>query len=70
MLPPLRAHLPRFLRYLAALAAAGSLGLLAGGGLAAGASPPPAHPVRVRPARVPFDAPAAWARPSPKLARV
>jgi len=57
---PPRACLPRFLRHLAALVATGSLGLLAGGGLAAGASPPPAHPVRVRPARAPFDAPAAW----------
>ncbi|WP_262888345.1 hypothetical protein [Hymenobacter polaris] len=34
---PPRARLPRYLCHLAALAATGSLGLLAGGGLAAGA---------------------------------
>jgi carboxyl-terminal processing protease len=53
-------RLPRFLRHLATLAATGSLGLLAGGGLAADASPPPAHPPRAWLARDPFDAPAAW----------
>ena len=58
---PPRARLPRFLRHLAALAAAGSLGLLAGGGLAAGASPPTAHSPITQLARDPFDAPAAWA---------
>ncbi|WP_262889642.1 hypothetical protein [Hymenobacter sp. BRD67] len=36
---PLRARLPRFLCHLGALAATGSLGLLAGGELAAGAGP-------------------------------
>lgn len=39
-----RARLPRLLRHLAALAATGSLGVLAGGGLAAGARRKSARP--------------------------
>jgi carboxyl-terminal processing protease len=58
---PLLALLPRFTSHLTTLAATGSLVLLAASGLAADASPPPAHPPVVRLARDPFDAPAAWA---------
>ena len=58
---PPRARLPRALSHLATLAATGSLVLLSGGGLAADASPPPAHPPMARLARDLFDAPAAWA---------
>ena len=58
---PLRARLPRSLSHLATLAATGSLVLLAASGLAADASPPPAHPPLAQLARDPFDAPAAWA---------
>jgi hypothetical protein len=61
LISPLLALLPRFTSHLATLAATGSLVLLAASGLAADASPPPAHPPVVRLARDPFDAPAAWA---------
>ncbi|MGI4864293.1 MAG: hypothetical protein ACRYFZ_10255 [Janthinobacterium lividum] len=57
---PPRARLPRSLSHLATLAATGSLVLLSASGLAADASPPPAHPPLAQLAREPFDAPAAW----------
>jgi carboxyl-terminal processing protease len=61
LISQLLALLPRFTSHLATIAATGSLVLLAASGLAADASPPPAHPSVVRLARDPFDAPVAWA---------